>query len=144
MEVDASMVGALSRDLREFVTRKRSVTQITLQYYCKWIISHFTCHCGFRMMKPLIFYRLIEPTIQQGSPVLWKRDSYKKKPCLESDWPVITSNMIGKGKPAKSMEGDSSDLEFSGSWKKSDEPWAYILTYSNQRWVQAFLWTTNI
>jgi len=47
-------------NLRDYLTRKRSVHQITPQYHCERLISvvFSDCHCDFQVTRPLIFSQL--------------------------------------------------------------------------------------
>ena len=57
---ETSSSDVLSTDLRDYLTRKRSVHQITHQYHCERLISAVfsDCHCSFQITKPLVFNQL--------------------------------------------------------------------------------------
>ena len=57
---EASSLDVPSTDLRNYLTRKRSIHQITPQCHYKRLISAvlLDCHCDFQITKPSIFSRL--------------------------------------------------------------------------------------
>ena len=64
-----------STDLRDYLTRKRSVHQIAPRCHCEQLISAVLSdrHCGFQMTKPSVFNRL------STTLTLAKRRRFRKK-----------------------------------------------------------------
>ena len=89
---EASSSDALSTDLRDYLTRKRSVHQIALRCHCKQFISAvlFNCHCDFQTNEPLIFSLLT--AISDSAK---RRRSRKKKSFSDVEYLEETDNMVG-------------------------------------------------
>jgi len=89
-EVCSSDVPAM--DLRDYLTRKRSVHQITPQCHCERLISVVLsdCHYSFQITKPSVFSRL-----SAASNSAKRRRSQKKKSFSDVKYTEATANMMG-------------------------------------------------
>ena len=97
-EISSSDVS--TADLRDYLTRKKSVHQITPQCHCERLISAVLsdCHCSFYITKPSIFSQL-SAALNSAK----RRRSQKKKSFFDVEYPEVTANMTGSSStPSKS------------------------------------------
>jgi len=89
-------------DLRDYLTRKRSVHQITSQCHCERLISAvFTyCHCDFQITKASIFRQLLA-----ASNSVKRRQCRKKKLFSDIEYPEVTVNMVGSSSTPSKFKG---------------------------------------
>jgi len=100
-EFKASSSGAHYTDLSGYLTRKRSVHQISPHCHCKQLISAVLsdCHCGSQMIKLSVFNRLLMVSTSNSA----KRHCSRKKSSSDFEYPEVTSNMVGSSAtPSKS------------------------------------------
>lgn len=97
-------------NLRDYLTRKRSIQQITPQYHCKQLISAMLsyCHCGFQMTRPSVFSRLSNVSATSLSK---RRRLRKKKATTETKYHEVTFNMTSAGKNS-TLSFEESDAEY--------------------------------
>ena len=81
-------------DLRDYLTQKRSVHQITLHYFCEQLISVVLveCHLGPYTSKPSVFNQL---SATPASYLAKRCRSRKKKSFSDVEYPEVTSSMVG-------------------------------------------------
>jgi len=83
-------------DLRDYLTRKSSVHQVTSQCCCEWLIMIVLseCHCSSHASRPSVFNRLSAVSVSDSSK---RRCFRKKKSFSDEEYPEATSNMVGSG-----------------------------------------------
>jgi len=113
---ETSPLDTPATDLRDYLTKKRSVHQITPQCCCERLITIilFECHCNSHTSKSSVFNWLSAAPVSNSAK---RCRSRKKKSFSNVEYPEVTSNMVGpcttpskpKGKQSVVCSGESDD-----------------------------------
>jgi len=92
--LEAGLFNPPPTDLRDYLTKKRSVHQITPQCYSEWLITAvlFECHCSSHGSKQSVFNRLSAVPVSRSAK---RRRSRTKRTFFDAENPEVTANMVG-------------------------------------------------
>ena len=130
-EFEASSSDTPATDLRGYLTRKRSIHQIAIQFHCEQLISALLsdCHYNSLMTKSSVFSRLSNSSSSK------RQRFHKKKSFYDVEYLEVTSNKVGLSVTARKSKGkqlalnsEESDMNVPQTWKKY---WLSLKEFAN-------------
>jgi len=91
---EADLFDPPATDLRDYLTKKMSVHQITPQCSCEQLIIAVLseCHCSFHASKQSVFNWLSAAPVSRSAK---RRRSQRKRAFSDMEYPEVTANMVG-------------------------------------------------
>jgi len=104
--LEAGLFDPSTTDLRDYLTKKRSVYQITPQCCCEWLITAVLseCHCNSHLSKQSVFNRLSTTPVSCSAK---RHRSRKKRTFSDTEYPKVTANMVGPRPRQTRLRGSS-------------------------------------
>ena len=121
--LEAGLLNPSLTDLRDYLTKKRSVHQITPQYCCEWLITAVLsgCHCSSHESKHSVFKCLSSVPVSRSAK---KRRSHTRRTFSDAEYPEVTANMVGPSTMPNRTKGeqpivssDESDIKPEGVYR---------------------------
>ena len=111
----ANLFGPPPTDLRDYLTKKKSVNQIATFCCCERLITAMLseCRCSSHVNKQSVFRRLISTSRSAK-----RRRSHRSGTFSDTEYPEVTTNMASKSKVKQpAVSSDESDAEPEGVYR---------------------------
>jgi len=103
-KLEAGLFDPPLTDLRDYLTKKRSVHQITPQCCCERLITAVLseCHCSSHVSKQSVFNRLSAALVSRSAK---RHRSRTKRTFSDAEYPEVTANMVGPSTTPNKTKG---------------------------------------